>query len=50
MNRDKLQQIVTQAELGEWDRDSALAEAEKLKNQAVEAARLLEYIIRSPME
>jgi hypothetical protein len=47
LNRDKLQQIVMQAEYGEWDRESALAEAENLKAEAMQAARLLEFIIRS---
>jgi hypothetical protein len=46
-NRDKLQQIVIQAEHGEWDRASALSEAERLKDEAIEAARLLEFIIRN---
>ena len=49
LNRDKLQQIVMQAEYGEWDRESALSEAENLKAEAMQAARLLEFIIRSQM-
>lgn len=46
INRDKLQQIVAESEYGEWDRESAITEAEKLKTQAIEAARLLERILR----